>query len=58
VPAIFLEKGSNPDLAGEVARETGVKVVTDLFTHSLAPQAAGYIGMMEWDVQRIVEALR
>ena len=34
-PAIFLETGSNPDLAGQVARETGVKVVTDLYTHSL-----------------------
>lgn len=58
VPAIFLEKGSNSDLADEVGRETRVKVITDLYTHSLGPQAPDYISMIEWDVERIVEALR
>jgi ABC-type Zn uptake system ZnuABC Zn-binding protein ZnuA len=57
-PAVFLETGSNDSLAQAVARETGVKVVTDLYTHSLAPDASTYLDMMRWNVQRIVEALR
>jgi ABC-type Zn uptake system ZnuABC Zn-binding protein ZnuA len=57
-PAIFLETGSNPDLADQVARETGVKVVTDLYTHSLAQNAPTYLDMMRWNVDRVVEALR
>jgi ABC-type Zn uptake system ZnuABC Zn-binding protein ZnuA len=56
--AIFLETGSNPDLADQVARETGVKVVRDLYTHSLAENAPSYLDMMRWNVDRIVEALR
>jgi ABC-type Zn uptake system ZnuABC Zn-binding protein ZnuA len=57
-PAIFLETGSNADLAGEVASETGVEVVTDLYTHSLGEDAPSYLDMMRWNVGRIVEALR
>ena len=57
-PAIFLETGSNPDLADQVARETGVKVVTDLYTHSLSQNAPTYLDMMRWNVDRVVEALR
>jgi ABC-type Zn uptake system ZnuABC Zn-binding protein ZnuA len=57
-PAIFLETGSNADLAQQVARETGVKVVTDLYTHSLGKNAATYLDMMRWNVESIVEALR
>jgi ABC-type Zn uptake system ZnuABC Zn-binding protein ZnuA len=56
--AIFLETGSNPDLADQVARETGVKIVTDLYTHSLAAGAPTYLDMMRWDVDHIVEALQ
>jgi len=57
-PAILLETGSNPDLAAQLARETGVKVVTDLHTHSLGENAPTYVDMMRWNVERIVEALR
>jgi ABC-type Zn uptake system ZnuABC Zn-binding protein ZnuA len=57
-PAIFLETGSNTDLADEVARETGARVVTDLYTHSLGKNAPDYIEMMRWNVRLIVEALR
>ncbi len=32
---IFLETGANPQLAKQIAQETGVRVVTDLYTHSL-----------------------
>jgi ABC-type Zn uptake system ZnuABC Zn-binding protein ZnuA len=57
-PAIFLEAGSNTDLADEVAREAGVTVVDDLYTHSVSEAAPTYIDMMRWDATHIVEALR
>jgi ABC-type Zn uptake system ZnuABC Zn-binding protein ZnuA len=57
-PAIFLETGSNADLARQVARETGVEVVTDLYVASLGENAATYVDMMRWNVNLIVEALR
>ena len=57
-PAIFLETGNNPDLADQLARETGIKVITDLYTHSLGPGANSYIDMMHWNVEHIVEALK
>jgi ABC-type Zn uptake system ZnuABC Zn-binding protein ZnuA len=57
-PAIFLEAGSNTDLADEVAREAGVTVVDDLYTHSVSEEAPTYIDMMRWNVNHIVEALR
>jgi ABC-type Zn uptake system ZnuABC Zn-binding protein ZnuA len=60
-PAIFLETGTNSQLADQISTETGVKVVTNLFTHSLSGPggpAATYIDMMKYDVSVIVEALR
>jgi ABC-type Zn uptake system ZnuABC Zn-binding protein ZnuA len=60
-PAIFLENGTNPQLADQIASETGVKVVTDLYTHSLSlpgGPAATYISLMKYDVTSIVEALK
>jgi ABC-type Zn uptake system ZnuABC Zn-binding protein ZnuA len=60
-PAIFLEAGTNPQLADQIASETGVKVVTGLYTHSLSlpdGPAATYIAMMKYDVTAIVEALK
>ncbi len=57
-PAILLETGSNPELADQLARETGAKVVADLYTHSLGEDAPTYVDMMRWDVERIVEALQ
>lgn len=60
-PAIFLETGVNPQLADQLARETGIRVVTGLYTHSVAPTDANaptYIEMMRYNVRRIVEALR
>ncbi|TLN19524.1 zinc ABC transporter substrate-binding protein [bacterium] len=56
-PAIFLESGSNPELADQVAAETGVQVVTGLLTHSFGPSAEDYIAMMKWNVGLIVKAL-
>jgi ABC-type Zn uptake system ZnuABC Zn-binding protein ZnuA len=58
--AIFLEIGGNPQLARQVAEETHIPVVTELFTHSLSPAdgpAPSYIEMMRYDVNQIVGAL-
>ncbi|MCL5734203.1 MAG: metal ABC transporter substrate-binding protein [Actinobacteria bacterium] len=57
-PAVFLEAGTNADLADEIARETGVKVVNGLLTHYLGKTGPTYVDMMRWDVGRIVGALR
>lgn len=56
-PAVFLESGSNPELAEQVAAETGAQVVEGLLTHSFGPGAEDYIAMMKWNVSLIVEAL-
>lgn len=60
VPAIFLDASDNPDLAQQIAAETGVAVVTDLHLESLTEGApAGtYIEMMRHNVGRMVEALK
>lgn len=60
VPAVFLETGSNPQLAQQLAREAGIRVVTQLYTHSPGPDgaAAGYIGMMKYNTRAIVDALK
>ena len=59
--AIFLEVGANPELAEQIASETGAQVVTDLYTHSFS--AAGgpvssYLELMQYDTLLIVEALK
>lgn len=56
--AIFLETGANPQLAEQIARETGIKVVTGLYTHSTGSEAPTYIEMMRYDVTAIMEALK
>jgi ABC-type Zn uptake system ZnuABC Zn-binding protein ZnuA len=60
VPAIFLDASENPELAQQIAAETGVKVVTDLHLESLTdgPPAATYIDMMRDNVTKIVQALQ
>lgn len=60
-PAIFLETGANPQLARQVAAETGASVVLDLYTHSLSPSdgpAPTYLDMMRYNTNQIVEALK
>lgn len=60
-PAIFLEVSANSQMANQVARETGVKVVTGLFTHSLSDAkgpAPTYINMMKYDTTTIIDTLR
>jgi ABC-type Zn uptake system ZnuABC Zn-binding protein ZnuA len=59
--AIFLENGTNPQIANQIAKETGVKVVTDLYTHSVTDasgKAPTYIEMMKYNMARIVENLK
>lgn len=59
VKAIFSEVQFNPDLADRIAAETGAKVVADLYNDSLGDSPVDtYEGMMRWDVERVVEALR
>ncbi len=61
VKAVFLEKGANPQLADQVASETGAQVVTDLYLETLSDSkgpAPTYLDMLRYDVTRIVEALR
>ena len=58
--AIFLDASDNPDLAKQIAAETGVKVISDLHLESLTEGApAGtYIDMMRDNVTKIVQALQ
>jgi ABC-type Zn uptake system ZnuABC Zn-binding protein ZnuA len=61
VPAIFAENIVNPELAEELAEQTGVQIVDDLYTDSLGDADSGadtYLGLMQTDTRLIVEALR
>lgn len=61
VPAIFAEASVNPALVNQVAREAGVKVVTDLYGDSLGPansDGGTYIAMMRSNTAKIVNALK
>jgi ABC-type Zn uptake system ZnuABC Zn-binding protein ZnuA len=60
VPAVFTESTVNPRLAEQVARDTGVQLIT-LYTGSLGGPGSGaesYIQLMRFDVSTIVQALR
>jgi ABC-type Zn uptake system ZnuABC Zn-binding protein ZnuA len=59
VRAVFSEAQFNPELARTVATEAGATVVADLYTDTLGdPPLDSYEGIMRWDVDRIVGALR
>jgi ABC-type Zn uptake system ZnuABC Zn-binding protein ZnuA len=60
VKAVFSEAQFNPKLAQALADEAGIKqVVTTLYNDALGPAPAdSYLGMMRWNVDQIVEALR
>jgi zinc/manganese transport system substrate-binding protein/manganese/iron transport system substrate-binding protein len=59
VKAVFSEGQFSPKLAQTLADEAGIdKVVTTLYTDALGPPPADtYLGMMAWNVERIVDAL-
>ena len=59
--AVFLGVGDNQTLAQQIAAETGVKVVSDLYVEGLSAPggpAATYIDMIQYDVAQIVTALQ
>ena len=61
VRVIFLDAGSNPKLAEQIAAETNAKIVTDLYSESLSPAggpASTYLDMMKYNVSVIVSALQ
>jgi ABC-type Zn uptake system ZnuABC Zn-binding protein ZnuA len=60
VPAVFAEADFNPKLLEVLARDAGVKVVTNLYDGSLTdgPPADSYLNLMRHNVRTIVEALR
>ena len=58
--AVFLESGSDPKLARQIAEEAGIRVVTELYTHSptdASGPAPSYMAMMQFNVKAIVGAL-
>lgn len=60
-PAIFLDIGENQTLAQQIASETGVKVITDLYVESISGPtgpAPTYIDMIKHDVTVILDALK
>jgi ABC-type Zn uptake system ZnuABC Zn-binding protein ZnuA len=59
--AIFLETGTNPQLASQIAKEAGIKAVTVLYTHSITEPggpAPNYLAMMQYNTTAIVNALK
>lgn len=59
--AIFLETGANPQLAEQISQETRIKVVTDLYSHSLTTPggpAPSYLEMMKHNLSVVVGALK
>jgi ABC-type Zn uptake system ZnuABC Zn-binding protein ZnuA len=58
--ALFLEEGADQRLARQLADEAGLRLVTDLRTHTLTGpdgDAPTYLAMMRSDVRTIVDAL-
>jgi ABC-type Zn uptake system ZnuABC Zn-binding protein ZnuA len=60
VKAVFSESQFNPKLADTLAQEAGItQVVTTLYNDTLGPSPADtYVGMMRFNMQQIVAALR
>jgi ABC-type Zn uptake system ZnuABC Zn-binding protein ZnuA len=61
VKAVFLETGANPQLAAQIAKEAGIQVVTELYTHSITEPggpAPNYIEMIRYNTTAIVNALK
>jgi zinc/manganese transport system substrate-binding protein/manganese/iron transport system substrate-binding protein len=60
VKAVFSEAQFNPKLSETLAQEAGItKVVTTLYNDALGPAPADtYLGLMRWNVDQIVAALK
>jgi ABC-type Zn uptake system ZnuABC Zn-binding protein ZnuA len=60
VPAIFAEVSANPQIAEVIASESGVAVVTSLYSEALgdaSSPASTYIDFMRYNAQTIADAL-
>lgn len=60
IPAVFAEADFNPKMLEALAKDAGVKVVTNLYDGSLSsgPPADTYINMMRHNVTQMVNALK
>jgi ABC-type Zn uptake system ZnuABC Zn-binding protein ZnuA len=60
IPAVFAEADYNPKLLEVLAKDAGVKVMTDLYDDSLSegPPADTYLNLMRHNVTTIVTALK
>jgi ABC-type Zn uptake system ZnuABC Zn-binding protein ZnuA len=60
IPAVFAEADFNPKMLEALAKDAGVKVVTNLYDGSLSsgPPADTYLNMMRHNVTQMVNALR
>lgn len=60
VKAVFGEVGFNPKLIYQLANETGVKVVDDLYDDTLGdtPETESYIKVMQYNTESLVSALK
>ena len=59
VRAIFTEAQFSPKLVQQIGDETGAKVEGNLYDDTLGdPPVDSYIGMMRWDADRVVAALK
>jgi ABC-type Zn uptake system ZnuABC Zn-binding protein ZnuA len=60
VKAVFSEAQFNPKLSQTLAQEAGIKtVVTTLYNDALGPAPAdSYLGLMRWNADQIVAALK
>jgi len=61
VTAIFADASVDPKIARQVARDTGARIVDDIYGDSLGPagsEAATVDGMLLWNARKMAEALR
>ncbi len=60
VHAVFAEPQFSPKLAQQLAQGAGITTVTDLYDDTLGttPELSTYVGLLRYDVNRIVGALR
>jgi ABC-type Zn uptake system ZnuABC Zn-binding protein ZnuA len=59
VKAIFSENQFPTRLVDQIAAQTGATVVADLYDDALGdPPVDSYVGVIEWDVNELVKALR
>lgn len=60
ISAVFVENITNPQLAGQIARETGVRIGGALYSDALSDASGGaptYVKMFEWNTRQLTEAL-